>query len=243
MRDPDWQTEDGSIQLHCGDCREVVGAVTCDTVITDPVWPNCPVGLLIGASNPFDLLSSSIKDYEARTVVICLGFNSDPRFLTAVPSRWPFIRSQQLPYAVPSYMGRLLGGDEMAYVFGGIPPGNGVIPGRMSTVTSYKADRATGHPCPRADQHMLDLVKWWSCPGELVCDPFMGTGAVAVACTRLGRKFIGCEIDRRYYDIATKRVEAELHRMPLLESPPKILTKQLPGFGEAVEQLEGEERG
>ena len=138
--------------------------------------------------------------------VIVLAFNSDPRFLLAVPDRLPFIRSQQLPYAVPGYRGRLLGGDEVAYVFGDIPKGRGLIPGMVTTEASAKAGRATGHPCPRSDNHMRALVGWWTVATDVVCDPFMGTGATGVACAKAGRAFIGIEIERKYFDIAVERI-------------------------------------
>lgn len=38
---------------------------------------------------------------------------------------------------------------------------------------------------------------------------FMGSGTTGVACMRLGRRFIGIEIDRRYFDIACERIENE----------------------------------
>ena len=40
-----------------------------------------------------------------------------------------------------------------------------------------------------------------------ILDPFMGSGTTGVACMRTGRKFIGCEIDKGYYDIAKRRIE------------------------------------
>lgn len=46
-------------------------------------------------------------------------------------------------------------------------------------------------------------------PGATVCDPYMGIGTTGVACMRLGRRFIGIEIDRRYFDIACERIENE----------------------------------
>jgi len=62
-------------------------------------------------------------------------------------------------------------------------------------------------------------------PGGLVVDPFMGSGTTIVAAVRLGRRAIGVEIDRKYFDIAVKRVEAELNRAPLFEPPPAIQKK------------------
>jgi len=39
-----------------------------------------------------------------------------------------------------------------------------------------------------------------------VLDPFMGSGTTGVACARLGRDFIGIELEREYFDIAEKRI-------------------------------------
>ena len=50
------------------------------------------------------------------------------------------------------------------------------------------------------------LVKNSSNKGELVLDPFMGIGSTGIACKNLGRNFIGCEIDKKYFDIAEKRI-------------------------------------
>jgi DNA modification methylase len=41
-----------------------------------------------------------------------------------------------------------------------------------------------------------------------ILDPFMGSGTTGVACARLGRAFIGIEIEPRYFDIACRRIEA-----------------------------------
>ena len=47
-------------------------------------------------------------------------------------------------------------------------------------------------------------------PGGLVFDPFMGSGTTAVAALRVGRKFVGTEIDPKYCDLAALRVKAEM---------------------------------
>ena len=46
--------------------------------------------------------------------------------------------------------------------------------------------------------------------GDTVCDPFMGSGTTGVACVRTGRKFIGIEIDKGYFEIAKKRIQAAI---------------------------------
>ena len=53
-------------------------------------------------------------------------------------------------------------------------------------------------------------MEWMVCKGSLpnhvVLDPFMGSGTTGVACMNLGRKFIGIERERRYFDIACERI-------------------------------------
>ena len=44
-------------------------------------------------------------------------------------------------------------------------------------------------------------------PGDVILDPFMGSGTTGVACMNLGRKFIGIEIEPKYFDIACRRIE------------------------------------
>lgn len=130
----------GVATLYHGDCREILPQVPAAVVITDPVWPNVPEGMLQGSNDPEKLFAemwAGLSSMPARAVIV-LGFDSDPRFLSAVPAALPFIRSQQLPYAFPGYRGRLLAGDEMAYVFGCIPKGRGVIPGRAPAKTVPK---------------------------------------------------------------------------------------------------------
>jgi DNA modification methylase len=51
---------------------------------------------------------------------------------------------------------------------------------------------------------MKDLV---SRTTGTVLDPFMGSGTTGVACAQLGRKFIGIEIEPKYFDIACRRIE------------------------------------
>lgn len=51
------------------------------------------------------------------------------------------------------------------------------------------------HPCQKTLEQMLHLVENFTKPGQLVVDPCVGSGTTAEACLRLGRRFIGCDID------------------------------------------------
>jgi len=52
-----------------------------------------------------------------------------------------------------------------------------------------------------------DHIVTWTVAEETVLDPFMGSGTTGVACAKLGRSFIGIELEPRYFDIACKRIE------------------------------------
>ena len=55
---------------------------------------------------------------------------------------------------------------------------------------------------------------------ETILDPFMGSGTTGVACANLGRKFIGIEIEPKYFDIACKRIETAYLQPRLFDEPP-----------------------
>lgn len=64
------------------------------------------------------------------------------------------------------------------------------------------------HPAQKPVALLEHLIKIASHEGDVVFDPFMGVGSTGVAALKNGRKFIGVEIDRPYFDAAEKRVEA-----------------------------------
>ena len=210
----------GDATLILGDARGCEALLSADAIITDPVWPNVPPGLLAGSDGPAGLLRDALAPLTPTRACILLRNDSDPRFLAAVPSTWPFVCLQALGYAIPSYIGRILGGTEIAYGFGQPVP---AAPGRkLIPMWAPKAQpgnrRANGHPCSRPLVHTEWLVGWWSVVGELVADPFMGSGTTAVAALAHGRRFVGCEIDPTYFDIACRRVEDAMRQPYLLQA-------------------------
>ena len=65
----------------------------------------------------------------------------------------------------------------------------------------------TGHPAVFPEKLATDHVISWSNQGDVVFDPFMGSGTTGVACANTGRKFIGIELDLNYFNIALDRIE------------------------------------
>jgi DNA modification methylase len=82
------------------------------------------------------------------------------------------------------------------------------------------------HPCPKPVAWMLWAINRATRPKETVLDPFMGSGTTGVACVRLGRSFIGIEIDEGYFDIACKRIRKAYAQPDLFIAPPAAKPKQ-----------------
>ena len=78
-----------------------------------------------------------------------------------------------------------------------------------------------GHPCPRPLDQVWRVIDQWVRPETTCLDPFMGSGTTGVACARLGRKFIGIEIEPKYFDIACKRIEDAYRQGDMFVEPPK----------------------
>jgi len=63
------------------------------------------------------------------------------------------------------------------------------------------------HPAMFPDKLAYDHIISWSNEGGIICDPFIGSGTVAVAAIETGRQYIGMELSEEYCDIAEKRIE------------------------------------
>jgi site-specific DNA-methyltransferase (adenine-specific) len=74
-----------------------------------------------------------------------------------------------------------------------------------------------GYPTEKPFSLVEEIILNSTQPGEWVLDPFAGSGTTGVACVRTGRRFVGIEIEPKYWEIAVRRVRAELERFPLFE--------------------------
>ena len=72
----------------------------------------------------------------------------------------------------------------------------------------FNNDKCRLHPTQKPVALMEYLIKTYTNEGETVLDFAMGSGTTGVACKNLNRKFIGIELDEKYYQIATNRIEA-----------------------------------
>lgn len=63
------------------------------------------------------------------------------------------------------------------------------------------------HPTQKPIKLMRRVISAFTLPGQLVLDPFMGSGTTGVACVELGRRFVGIEVSKEYFEIAKKRIK------------------------------------
>jgi hypothetical protein len=213
--------QDELVTVWHGDSREVVPSLVdlWDVVITDPVWPNAPE--TIPGHDEHEALMSVISRQlrvRANRLIVHLGSTCDPRWLVNVHRDWPFLMSQQLEYAMPSYRGRSMLND-VAYAFGTFPdrkhsPGQ-VVPGRI-TCTSPRDIKPHEHPAARSYEHVAGLVKWWAGHGP-VLDPFAGSGTTLLAAKTAGLKVTGIEREERFCELIVSRLRQT--RMTFTEQP------------------------
>ena len=76
-------------------------------------------------------------------------------------------------------------------------------------ILEYKYDKQKLHPTQKPVALLEYLIKTYTNVGEIVLDNTMGSGSTGVACKHTNRKFIGIELDEKYFEIAKKRIEEE----------------------------------
>lgn len=67
-----------------------------------------------------------------------------------------------------------------------------------------------GHPTPKPLWMMAKLIKVSSKEGDLVCDPYCGSGTTLIAAKQLKRNYIGIDISKKYCNLAQSRLRQEL---------------------------------
>ena len=206
------KVEIGDATLYRGDCMDILPTLgKVDAVVTDPPYGtdnNSSWGGLHGDCNVRNDACLSARDSMLNNISFdrALVFGS-PR------KEKPAGIKQTLIWEKGGHCGM---GDlsipwkpnfEEIYVFG-----TGFEGKRTSGVIHIIADRECNgrvrerdHPTEKPMNLMCELVS--KTPG-LIFDPFMGSGTTGVACANLGRKFIGIEIEEKYFDIACERIEA-----------------------------------
>jgi site-specific DNA-methyltransferase (adenine-specific) len=88
--------------------------------------------------------------------------------------------------------------------------------GGCFNVLSFSPVRGSLHPTQKPLDLFEELVMASTNEGDLVCDPFVGSGTTAVACIQTGRRYIGIEQSQAYCAIAERRVKSAVEQITLL---------------------------
>jgi site-specific DNA-methyltransferase (adenine-specific) len=90
---------------------------------------------------------------------------------------------------------------------------------KQPNIIRLSKPRTNYHPNEKPEKLVEKFVLNHTIEGNTICDPFMGSGTTGVVAARLGRKFIGIELDPAYFAIAKARIQRELDtkkRCPML---------------------------
>lgn len=77
------------------------------------------------------------------------------------------------------------------------------------------------HPTEKPVALMCEMILDFTNQNQLIADPFMGSGTTGVAAVRLGRRFVGVELNSKYFDIACQRISDEISRPTFFLQAPR----------------------
>ena len=84
-----------------------------------------------------------------------------------------------------------------------------------TNILEFKRDKTKMHPTQKPVALIEYLIRTYTLPGELVLDSCMGSGTTAVACINTNRNYVGFELDKRYYDMATDRIRRQQPKLEM----------------------------
>lgn len=197
--------------IYQGDCLEVLKTFpddSVDLVLTDPPYN---VGF------KYDEIEDKKNDYEKWC---CLWFSELQRISTSIfistgtknLAMWCRIKEPHwiVAWHKPGSMGNSPFGVcnwEPVLFWGKARHNSGVDVIRAPIIRSKELQ---GHPCPKPLEWGKRLVNLASNEGDIVLDPFLGSGTTAVAAKQLKRNYIGIEISEKYCEIARQRLRQEM---------------------------------
>lgn len=215
----------GDATLYLGDCREILPTLgKVDAVVTDP-----PYGIDYGRAGGFSAFhgwsdnrekvewdrerpDKSVFDMilSASRQQIIWGGNYFTDYLPPT-MQWLIWDKMQRGFSLADCEMAWSSERKASRIFS-------YARGNESGFAPRGADWPNAHPT----QKPIGVMKW--CLGFTkgnVLDPFMGSGSTGVACAKLGRKFIGIEIEPKYFDIACRRIDAAYKQPDLFIEKPK----------------------
>lgn len=221
MTDP---VQIGDSTLYLGDCREILPTLReADAVVTDPPYDErthsrarslkaggSDIAIDFAPLSEFSHLEPMFAASQGWVIAFCALEQLGAYQAAAGAERWMRAAIWDRPDGTPQISGDRPGqgaeGIAVMHSRATKPAWNG---GGERGLWRYPRNKEeTGHPTAKPVGLMERLVSLFTSPGQVVLDPYMGSGTTGMACANLGRKFIGIEIERRYFDIACERIQA-----------------------------------
>lgn len=258
MIQPYYHDAEHGIRLYHADCREVLpmlGTGSVDLILTDPpygvhyetAWRsrNDPLRREIKGDNDLSLLSSIVPELN-RVIANARHWYvfGSPRKINVQKPILDGIGTGVKHIIAWDKGDRGTVGDLQcgfgeaweAIFYGrtGRRPINGKRP-RTILRFDWSSTMDPVHPTVKPVAILEQMIEWSSQPGEVVLDPFMGSGPTLVAAKQLGRRAIGIEIEEHYCEIAAQRLD-NCNPIPFPENEHKVTPNQTSLFVEKTAQ-------
>lgn len=211
----------GNATLYLGDCRDVLGVISeVNIVVTDPPYGiNYKTNRRRVMNTPNRLANDDVAPLWSVDIMaqkICEGGAMYLSSRFDVMEMWRReMEHSGLIIKTPIIWdkGNVTAGDltgdygNQCEVILFAHKGRHTIKHRWSNLWAIPREKAGEHPTPKPVALMAKCIVNSTRPEEVVLDPFMGSGTTGVAAVTNGRKFIGVEIEQKYFDIACRRIE------------------------------------
>ncbi len=237
LPDKDVYFRDEDVLIYCDDCRNVLPQIpdkSIDLVLTDP-----PYGVEVASINKGgdggrkaknrnrlgcyddspDNLEILIAEFVplvqvlSTCVVVCSGIKTlmyypQPDWIVA----WIYENKNLFsPYGFNNWTPLLCYGKDP---FQQRRRGNAPLAVKTDVIFDNTPPEHNGHPTPKPVSFIRKAIERFSIDeGDLILDPFLGSGTTAYCAKKLGRKCIGIEIEERYCEIASKRCSQSVMRL------------------------------
>lgn len=216
----------GPATLYLGDCRDILPTLApVDAVITDPPYGDAAThaghlgGVTLRDGTPAGQALGFAGITESEAVEMASAWVSLSKSWVVFTSEWKFVKALddagllvrfgiwRKPDGAPQFTGDRPGMGWEAVAICHRPGKKKWNGGGKHAFWSYpKGGGKTNHPTEKPIFLFTDFVCDFTNPGDVVLDPFMGSGTTGVAAIQEGRSFIGIEREPKYFDIACKRI-------------------------------------
>jgi len=219
------------VTLYLGDCREILPSLPkVDAVVTDP-----PYGMALdtdfsgfngwsGKGHKYEPVLGDDKPFDPQpwlsVAPVCIFWGAN-HFASRLPDSGGWLVFNKRGGGLPSEI--CFGDCELAWA-------NRLQSVRMYSQMWHGVARWSSEGRHHPTQKPIGLMQW--CIGQagdpkIILDPYLGSGTTGVAAVKLGRKFIGIEIEERYFDIACRRISEALRQPDMFIENPKPAKQEL----------------